>query len=141
MFGNWYKLRYTYPYWDESLQLEHKFNFCFLIITLSFLTIGLESPKATLFYKFTSNKVFKAVLLSQLIFVLLYYSLSTTVFQERNTNHYYPSYRVWLSALAVLIVLVACEEETKKKIRILYKRDHSRLSIFFQTRLGMYSPR
>lgn len=42
--------------------MEHKFNFCFFIVLLSFLAIGLESPKATLFHKFTSNKIFKVVL-------------------------------------------------------------------------------
>ena len=44
------------------------------------MAIGLESPKSTLMYKFTSNKIFKTVLYIHLAFILIYYALSTTLF-------------------------------------------------------------
>jgi hypothetical protein len=62
------------------MQLEHKFNFCFLLVILSYLCIGLESTKSTIFYKFTSNVIFKIVLCLQLAFIIAYYLLSTLVF-------------------------------------------------------------
>ena len=112
------------------------------------MAIGLESPKSTLLYKFTSNKIFKAVLSLQIVFIILYFGLSTSVFQKSFSNvsgrsavHYYPSYRIWLSVVAVLLILFAVEELTKRTTRKLYKRDHERLKIFFNTRLGMWSPR
>jgi hypothetical protein len=43
--------------------------------------------------------------------------------------------------LAALIILAIIEEVTKKKVRALYDRDHNRLSIFYSTKLGMWSPR
>ena len=53
LYGNWVELRTKFTYWDETLQLEHKFNFILIMCVLGFLAIGLESPKSTLFYKFT----------------------------------------------------------------------------------------
>jgi uncharacterized membrane protein YbhN (UPF0104 family) len=96
---------------------------------LSFLAIGLESPKLSLAYKFTTNKIFKVVLSLQIVFIIAYFGLSTTVFQKKFENpiHYYPSYRIWLSAIAVLFILFFVEELTKRTIRKLYKRDHERL--------------
>jgi hypothetical protein len=141
LYGNWVSLRQDYTYWDETLQLEHKFNFCLLMCVLSFLAIGLESPKATLFYKFTQNMIFRWILGLQILFIIVYYCLSVGVFQGKDSRHYYPSYRVWLSGLAALIILAIIEEVTKKKVRALYDRDHNRLSIFYSTKLGMWSPR
>lgn len=144
MYGKWYnQLSIMHSYWEHTFQIEHKFNFCFLLAVLSLLAIGLESPKSTLIYKFTTNKIFKVVLCLQIVFIIAYFGLSTTVFQKKFENpiHYYPSYRIWLSALAVLLILFAVEELTKRTIRKLYKRDHERLQIFFNTRLGMWSPR
>jgi hypothetical protein len=43
--------------------------------------------------------------------------------------------------LAALLIIASVEELTKKTVRKLYERDHNRLSIFFNTRLGMWSPR
>jgi hypothetical protein len=148
LYGNWYRLISRYTYWEQTLQLEHKFNFCFLLVMLSYSCIGLESPKSTLLYKFTSNSIFKLVLLLQLAFVIAYYCLSTTVFQASDGSsavvvggYYYPSYRVWLCAVAALLVLAVAEEMSKKHVRKLFERDHNRLSIFFSTKLGMWSPR
>jgi uncharacterized membrane protein YbhN (UPF0104 family) len=109
---------------------------------LSLMCIGLESSKSTLFYKFTGNYSFKVILLLDTAFIIAYYALSTSIFQtDTSSGLYYPSYRVWLCALAALIILVIYEELTKKHVRHLFERDHNRLSIFFSTRLGMWSPR
>lgn len=62
MYGNWNHLVSTYTYWLQTKELEHKFNFCFLLIMLSYWAIGLESSKSTLLYKFTDNTLFKGVL-------------------------------------------------------------------------------
>lgn len=84
MYGKWYNQLITkHSYWDYTFQIEHKFNFCFLLAVLCFLAIGLESPKSTLLYKFTSNKIFKAILSLQIVFIILYFGLSTTVFQKK----------------------------------------------------------
>ena len=80
LYGNWYVLKFKYLYWEQTLELEHKFNFCFLLVVFSYICIGLESPKSTLFYKFTSNKIFKIVLGLQILFIIAYYALSTTAF-------------------------------------------------------------
>ena len=63
-----------------------------------------------------------------------------------NTNflrweYYYPSYYIWLLALASIVVIAVIEELTKRRVRELYERDHNRLKIFFSTKLGMWSPR
>lgn len=124
------------------MQLEHKFNFCFVLVMFSLMCIGLESSKSTLFYKFTSNFSFRVILLLDAVFIIAYYALSTSIFQtDTSIGLYYPSYRVWLCALAALVILVIYEELTKKHVRHLFERDHNRLSIFFSTRLGMWSPR
>jgi hypothetical protein len=71
------------------------------------------------------------VLYAHFAFILIYYSLSTTVFQKRDsffsTGYYYPSYRVWLASLAALVILFLVEEMTKRTIRELYHKDHLRL--------------
>jgi hypothetical protein len=54
---------------------------------------------------------------------------------------YYPSYKVWLSAIGALALITLVEELIKKHVRRLFERDHNRLSIFFSTKLGMWSPR
>lgn len=148
LYGEWYVLKRNYIYWEQTMQLEHKFNFCFLLVILTYLCIGYESAKSTLLYKFTSNLLFRMVLFLQLLFIVLYYVLSTTtVFQDRFESDkavsglYYPSYRVWLCAAGGLVAIATVEELTKKRIRKLYERDHNRLSIFFSTKLGMWSPR
>lgn len=138
LYGQWYNLC-KYDYWRTSQELEHKFNFCFLLVLLSYLCIGLESSKGTLFYKFTGNSLFKLVLGAHFLFIIAYYALSTTVFQSGAP--YYPSWRVWLLAIGSLVVLAVYEEVTKMHIRKLFERDHNRLSIFFSTKLGMWSPR
>ncbi len=51
-----------------------------MLVILSYLCIGLESSKGTLFYKFTGNLIFKVTLIIHLLFVIAYYALSTTVF-------------------------------------------------------------
>ena len=73
-------LRTNYSYWRLTFELEHKFNFTFLLIILSYFSIGFESPNYTLFYKFTKNKVFRLILLLQVIFAITYFLLSTMVF-------------------------------------------------------------
>ena len=80
--------------------------------------------------------------------MITYYALSATVFQASVGSSstvvggcYYPSYRVWLAALAALAMLAVVEELTKKHVRRLYERDHNRLSLFFSTKLGMWSPK
>ena len=60
--------------------MEHKFNFSLMLVILSYLCIGLESSKGTLFYKFTGNLIFKVTLIIHLLFVIAYYALNTTVF-------------------------------------------------------------
>lgn len=110
---------------------------------LSYWAIGLESSKSTLLYKFTENSLFRGVLALQLLFIVAYYALSTTVFQDStpSVEMYYPSWRVWLSLIGALITLAVYEEQSKKHVRKLYERDHLRLQIFFKTKLGMWSPR
>ena len=61
--------------------------------------------------------------------------------QRKSINYYYPTYKIWLSALAVLVIVAIIEELIKIHIRTLFERDHNRLSIFFSTKLGMWSPR
>jgi hypothetical protein len=63
----------------------------------------------------------------------------STNYQE--WNYYYPSYKIWLCALASIVIMALIEELTKTKVRELYDRDHNRLKIFFSTKLGMWSPR
>ena len=60
---------------------------------------------------------------------------------RERSKFFYPSYQVWLVSLGFLAVLILYEELTKKTIRKLFDRDHSRLMIFFSTKLGMWSPR
>ena len=67
------------------MELEHKFNFCFLLVMLSYWAIGLESSKSTLLYKFTDNTLFRLALLLQGMFIIAYYALSSTVFQTQGS--------------------------------------------------------
>jgi bacteriorhodopsin len=118
-----------------------------MVVVLCYLMIGLESPLLTLCHKFTKNTIFRIQLVIQLLIIIAYYALASTVFlgesnsQRKSYNYYYPRYDVWLLALAGLVVIALFEELTKMTIRKLFDRDHSRLRIFFSTKLGMWSPR
>jgi hypothetical protein len=61
-YGNWNHLQNTHTYWEETLEMEHKFNFCLLLVMLGYWSIGLESSKSTLFSEFTGNAIFKVTL-------------------------------------------------------------------------------
>ena len=63
LYSQFYALQKQHPYWVLTFELEHKFNFAFLLVILCYLCIGYESQKFTLFHKFTRNTVFKVVLL------------------------------------------------------------------------------
>ncbi len=62
LFGKYQDLQDKYLYWELTFEQEHKWNFCFMLIMLCYLSIGLESPNYTLFYKFTRNKIFRVIL-------------------------------------------------------------------------------
>lgn len=150
LWGKYESLTENYSYWRLTFEQEHKFNFSFLLVILCYLAIGFESPNYTLFYKFTKNRIFRRVLILQFFLIITYYLLSTMVFLgpqvsvksvKDSWDYYYPTYQVWLCALGVLVLLSVIEETTKSKVRHLYERDHNRLTIFFNTKLGMWSPR
>ena len=119
-----------------------------MIVVLCYLQIGFESHCLTVFYKFTRNTIFRVQLVIQLLVAIAYYVLATTVFLGDDVGmhykvlpYYFPRYDVWLLAVAGLVLIAIFEEMTKRIIRRLFDRDHSRLRIFFSTKLGMWSPR
>ena len=149
LYGNYLDLKKQYKYWQLTFEMEHKFNFSFLLIMLCYLCIGYESPNQTLLYKFTRNKYFRINLFIQLLFTIAYYLISTIPFLGPNyphdgilnENYYYPRYEIWLCALGSILIIALIEELTKRKVRRLFERDHNRLAIFFSTKLGMWSPK
>ncbi|CDW88835.1 transmembrane protein [Stylonychia lemnae] len=149
LYGKYISLKRNYKYWQLTFEFEHKFNFSYLLIILTYLSIGYESPNYTLLFKFTKNKYFRLNLVIQVLITVAYYLLSTMSFLGPNYphdytdlgNYYYPQYDVWLCAIASLLIIALIEELTKKKVRKLFDRDHNRLMIFFSTKLGMWSPR
>jgi Na+/melibiose symporter-like transporter len=65
------------------------------------------------------------MLLIQIAFVIVYYLLATMLFfgpNYPNTNsfkwqYYYPSYYIWLLALATIAIIAIVEELTKRRVR------------------------
>ena len=91
--------------------------------------------------------LFRYQLAAQLVFTVVYYLIATLKFLGDNqeevdaSQYYYPEYGIWLCVIGSLLILGLFEELTKTKVRTLFERDHSRLKIFFSTKLGMWSPR
>mmetsp|Transcript_9959 Transcript_9959/g.7491 ORF Transcript_9959/g.7491 Transcript_9959/m.7491 type:complete len:120 (+) Transcript_9959:347-706(+) len=119
---------------------------------MGYLSVGIESILYSFWNKFTKNKIFRAVLLLQLAILLANFFIQFYVIipnwhdqlerdKQINIQYYTPSYVVALVIIAGMLVLILFEEITKHKIRQLFVQDHQMLSIFFEIRLGMWSPR
>jgi len=48
---------------------------------------------------------------------------------------------MWLAVAVCLLFIVIMEERTKREVRRLLKHDAVKLKIYYETKLGMWSPK
>ena len=137
-----------------------------VLLCISLIQIGKQSPLSSLAHGFFAtnrdentesdieqlsqhNKRFTCAIITQLFLSLTYMAACIAIsfhFSTATSFHLFfassiAHYGSWVALLVGMILLLVYEEKKKNDLREQYDTDGKMMSIFFTTRLGMWSPR
>ena len=95
------------------------YNFCMMIIFMTYLTIGYESPMSSAFKNRTKNTQFLATVFLHILGAIIYLAICHGV-KRSDEAHYFPSYPVFLTSFAGILIIAWLDEHAKDRIRRVY---------------------
>eukprot|EP00351_Strombidinopsis_sp_SopsisLIS2011_P000881 CAMPEP_0116871418 /NCGR_PEP_ID=MMETSP0463-20121206/1763_1 /TAXON_ID=181622 /ORGANISM="Strombidinopsis sp, Strain SopsisLIS2011" /LENGTH=108 /DNA_ID=CAMNT_0004509809 /DNA_START=2618 /DNA_END=2941 /DNA_ORIENTATION=- len=108
-----------------------------MVLFMTYLSIGFESPMSSVFVNRTKNNQFKLTALIHFIGVVLY--LAICFGTKHSELDYIPSYEIILTSVLGIVVIALLDEWAKARIQRVYQLDQQKLKIHYETKLGMWS--
>ena len=108
------------------------------------MSFGFQHHKRSLFHHSQKNNMYIVFLIFSFVVPIIAYLIYALVSEnQENINPYFilPNIAILCIASVWIFVLILIDEIVKISLRRSLKDDHRKLTIFFDTKLGLHSPR
>jgi hypothetical protein len=146
LWGELYGLMENHRFWEINVTSNQIFISFYMCIITIILVLGYEHERYTTYHR--RYMIWKNNILVLLVFIMfflyvIYFAIYFTVvgITEEKKNYYFPHYILWIILFVHIILLVIGEYLIKKVVINQYNRDQTRLKLFYEIKLGMYSPK
>jgi magnesium-transporting ATPase (P-type) len=142
LWGSLYKHMSDYDYWEKKVALNQTFTTFYIGIIILTMSLGFEHERHSAYrrrYYITKNQPFMTVFIVELVILIVYFILFTTM--SDIDDMYFPNYVFWIVLFFHCIIIMIADPFIKRIIETQYEKDQTRLSLFYEIKLGMYSPK
>ena len=146
LWGEIYHLMDSHGYWETNVASNQVFISFYVFVITIILVLGFEHERYTVYvrrYMIWRNKALILSIFGMSLFYLTYFSAYFIIIASiQNSKHFYfPNYILWIILIIHGTLIAASDQVTKKIVRNQYNRDQTRLKLFYEIKLGMYSPK